>query len=320
MVSRLIDQTVVRFPRFSAGEITVQPLEKGGSDRNFYRMEMGSASMILAKYGSQREENRHYVEIDLFLEGLGVRVPQIYFHDEAEGLIWMEDLGDRDLWSFREEPWDVRRKLYHSALEQVLPMHTYAAEEPVAGLKLQPHFDAALYRWERGYFLENCLGRYFGVDAGLIEECRGRMDEIALRLEREPRFLVHRDFQSQNIVVKDGGACLIDFQGMRPGLPHYDLASLLYDPYVSLTAAERGELIAWYLERSPLSRQQFHEIYDLCAMQRLMQALGAYGFLGLVKERAHFLAHIPAAMRSLREVVGRIGGLEELGGVLARLG
>ena len=40
---------------------------------------------------------------------LGVRAPKIYFHDEAEGLIWMEDLGERDLWSYRSEPWPVRR-------------------------------------------------------------------------------------------------------------------------------------------------------------------------------------------------------------------
>jgi aminoglycoside/choline kinase family phosphotransferase len=321
MVSELIDHTLVRFPRFATADIAVQPLEKGGSDRKFYRMGMGGVSMILAKYGNQREENRHYVNIARYLEGLGVRVPQIHFHDETEGLIWMEDLGDRDLWSHREEPWAARRELYRSALDQVMKMHAMAVEghASIDGVTLQPVFDAALYRWEQGYFLENCLGRYFGVSAAAIEECRARLEEIAPQLEAEPRCLVHRDFQSQNIVVKDETACLIDFQGMRPGLPHYDLASLLYDPYVSLTPAERLELIAYYQEHSGVDGPHFHELYDLCAMQRLMQALGAYGFLGLVKERAHFLAHIPAAMRSLREVVARIRGLENLTSTLASL-
>ena len=134
---------------------------------------------------------------------------------------------------------------------------------------------------------------------------------------------MHRDFQSQNIVIEDGAACFIDFQGMRPGLPQYDLASLLLDPYVQLTEPERGELLAHYLDGlrelgyEPAS--DFAAVLDLCAMQRLMQALGAYGFLGLVKEREHFLTHIPAAMANLRMVVARIPGLEQLRNLLVSL-
>jgi aminoglycoside/choline kinase family phosphotransferase len=133
---------------------------------------------------------------------------------------------------------------------------------------------------------------------------------------------VHRDFQSQNIVIKDGRACFIDFQGMRPGLPQYDLASLLYDPYVQLPDSERAELLAHYLaaltDLGQTPAADYAAIYDLCAMQRLMQALGAYGFLGHVKERAHFLAHIPAALVSLREVIERIPGMDGLKALLAK--
>ena len=322
MVSELIDQTVVRFPRFASRDIKVRPLEKGGSDRSFYRMAVGGeASLILAKYGAQREENRHYVSIARFLQGLGVRVPEIYYHDEREGLIWMEDLGDRDLWSFRQEPWPVRRRWYRSALDQVLCLHTQAHLTPIKERpRLQAEFNCELYLWEQSYFVENCLGRYFGVSEAAWEQIgnRTRLAEIAGKLHAQPRVFVHRDFQSQNIVVMGDSACLIDFQGMRPGLPQYDLASLLYDPYVVLSGNERAELIAYYLERAKEvgTEAEFMEVYDLCAMQRLMQALGAYGYLGLVKERAHFLAHIPAAVVNLREVLGRIGGLEGVAGLL----
>jgi len=134
---------------------------------------------------------------------------------------------------------------------------------------------------------------------------------------------VHRDFQSQNIVIKDGTACFIDFQGMRPGLPQYDLASLFYDPYVHLPESERAELLHYYFEAladlgEPVCTD-FTAVYDLCAMQRLMQALGAYGFLGHVKERPHFLEHIPAALIALREVLERIPGLDGLREQLAKL-
>ncbi|MGV3533634.1 MAG: aminoglycoside phosphotransferase family protein [Chthoniobacteraceae bacterium] len=329
MDQQLISQTIVRFPRFADQPIKVEPLEKGGSDRKFYRVQVGSAnSLILVKYGDLRDENRHYVCIARFLEEVGVRVPTIYFHDETESLIWMEDLGERDLWCYRNDLWPARRDLYQRTLRQVLKMHT-EAHLAHAVAKNAPHlqveFNADLYRWEQNYFLEHCLGNYFKLSQGDIgSQCEEqRLSEIADQLGALPRVFVHRDFQSQNIVIKDGEACLIDFQGMRPGLVQYDLASLLYDPYVTLTTAERDELLDWYLAQwrdlGGEPADDFRAIYDLCAMQRLMQALGAYGFLGLVKQRDDFLVHIPVALRSLTEVVSRIPGLEKLHALLSGL-
>ncbi|MHA3771890.1 aminoglycoside phosphotransferase family protein [Verrucomicrobiota bacterium sgz303538] len=327
--TQLISQTISRFPRIDADRIKIEPLEKGGSDRKFYRIQMGvERSLILAKYGDQRDENRHYVAIARFLHEVGVRVPEVYFHDEAEGLIWMEDLGERDLWSYREEAWPTRRALYQSTLDQVLVLHTsahLAYETASSAPKLQIEFNAELYRWEQNYFMENCLGRFFGLSGSDLDErcCRARLDEIAEQLAKLPRCFVHRDFQSQNIVIKDGAAALIDFQGMRPGLVQYDLASLLYDPYVPLTSEERAELLEYYLAQwrdlGGDVPENFAEVYDLCAMQRLMQALGAYGFLGLVKDRPDFLQHIPVALPSLHEVLGRIPGLEELRALVGEL-
>jgi len=323
----LLDQTAARFPKFYRDRIRIEPLEKGGSDRKYYRIALcDEGSLILVKYGSQREENAHYCEIAAFLESLGVRVPSIFHHDTEEGLIWMEDLGAEDLWQFRNEPWPVRQALYRSALEQVVRLHTrgHLATGPSLP-RFQIAFDAELYRWEQHYFFENCVTRYFGVapaavDAGVE---RDRLNAIAERLASLPRVLVHRDFQSQNIMILDQCACLIDFQGMRPGLAQYDLASLLYDPYVTLTTAERESLledaIALYAQAGCAVAEDFCEVFDLCAMQRLMQALGAYGFLGLVKEHPHFLGHIPPALASLREVAGRISGLEGFCHLLGRL-
>jgi N-acetylmuramate 1-kinase len=145
---------------------------------------------------------------------------------------------------------------------------------------------------------------------------RTRLNEIAEELASLPRCLVHRDFQSQNIIVRAGEVCLIDFQGLRPGLAQYDLASLLLDPYVPLTPAERDDLLAHYLSGllgpGRDHDAEFLRIYDLCAMQRLMQALGAYGKLGHLDKRTHFLQHIPTALARLREVLARVPGTEAL--------
>ena len=324
----LLRQTRIHFPRFDADEVNISPIEKGGSDRKFYRVRCSpDQSLILVKYNLEREENRHYVEIAHFLERNGIRAPKIYFHDTGEGLIWIEDLGERDLFSYRDESWLVRRAFYESALDEVAKLHSLpdSSRESIRA-ELPAEFNAALYLWEQHYFLENALGRVFHVEPATWEKLAAlpALHAIAQQLDALPRSLVHRDFQSQNIIMRHGQAHLIDFQGMRPGLAQYDLASLLYDPYVELSAEERAELVAYYRERQQASGisvdPDFDRILQLCAMQRLMQALGAYGFLGLVKEHKAFLSYIPVALDSLRSVVATVDGLEPLRSVLAKIG
>jgi N-acetylmuramate 1-kinase len=312
----------MHFPRVDLDEVKIVPIEKGGSDRRFYRICCSpEQTLILVKYNLEREENRHYVEIAQFLAGHDVRTPRIYHHDQEEGLIWIEDLGERDLFSYRGESWLVRRAFYESALDEILKLHRLPESvcEEMRD-RLPAEFNAALYAWEQSYFFENCLGRYFKIDNVKLSALANMpaLSEIAARLGELPRLLVHRDFQSQNIMMRNGQAYLIDFQGMRPGLAQYDLASLLYDPYVDLSEAESDELLAYYCGGK--ITDHFRETLRLCAMQRLMQALGAYGFLGLVKEHKHFLPHIAPAMESLCAIVSALAGLEELADCVCELG
>lgn len=304
--------------------VSVEAIEKGGSGRKFWRVSAGDETMILVRYTEERPENRYYVSIGQFLANVGVRVPKVFFHDEKEGVILMEDAGGKDLWSHREASWFERRALYHRALDQALILHTRAHNAPDCP-HLQQEFNTALYEWEQDYFIEHCLGRHFGLSQEEIAKHvdRERLKEIAEHLATQSRCLVHRDFQSQNIIVQNGDTCLIDFQGLRPGIAQYDLASLLLDPYVDLTPAERDELLAHYISgllgAGRPGQEEFLKLYDLCAMQRLMQALGAYGKLGHADGRKHFLQHIPVALTRLIEVLERIPGLEALRALLLNL-
>lgn len=325
--NQIIHQTIERFPALASGDFEVSALEKGGSERKFFRIRAGDGeSMIMVKYSGRKEENKHYVDIAQFLAAADVKVPKIYLHDAGEGLIWMQDLGEQDLWAWREKSWDDRRPLYEAALHEVAKMHAIATRRiEGSGLKLEREFGEQLYLWEQGYFFENCLQAHFHLDPASVRRYAElpALRRIAPRLAALPRVLVHRDFQSQNILIREEQAWLIDFQGMRPGLPQYDVASLLYDPYVGLAGAERAALLDSYKRfacREGLEiAGDFDEVFHFCALQRLMQALGAYGFLGLQKGRPDFLAHIPAARRSLREVAAHVDGLDEFVALLDAL-
>ena len=136
-------------------------------------------------------------------------------------------------------------------------------------------------------------GASLGIGAAIAEE-----------LAAKPRVLVHRDIQAQNVMIlPDGRAGLIDFQGLRGGLAAYDLASLLHDPYVTLADEEQEELLAFYHALPGAAwNEGFAREFALGAMQRLMQALGAYGNLGLNLGKKGFLAHAPVAAERLRTV------------------
>jgi N-acetylmuramate 1-kinase len=245
------------------------------------------------------------VAIAKFLNGIGVNAPLIHHHDPEQALIWMQDLGEEDLWHHRDEPWAVRRRFYEAALDQVKLLH---GSELALGekLHLQPKFDESLYRWEQNYCLENCLGLYFQIPETELQSLREQAAfvNLAKRLASYPRVLVHRDFQSQNVIIWNEQAYLIDFQGLRPGLPQYDVASLLFDPYVILGTAERAHLLKYYFERADhgWKYDEFETVYLDCGIQRLMQALGAYAVIGVLREKKEFLRHIQPAIKTLIEV------------------
>jgi len=112
---------------------------------------------------------------------------------------------------------------------------------------------------------------------------------------------MHRDFQSQNIHLLDEAVRLIDFQGMRLGPLGYDIMSLVMDPYQDLPAELKEELLARFCVAadSELSPGQVRAMTVAAGLQRLMQALGAFGFLGHVKGKPAFLQHIPRAVAHL---------------------
>src|SRR6201989_1177218 len=154
------------FPRLDVAEIKIAPIQKGGSDRKFYRIRCSAEqALILVKYNLEREENRNYVTVANFLTEQRIRVPEIYFHDADEGLIWLEDLGQHDLYSYRDESWLVRRAFYESAMDQIAALH--ALPESLC-IEMKQHLPAelnsGLYLWEQNYFFENCLGRYFEIE------------------------------------------------------------------------------------------------------------------------------------------------------------
>ena len=280
------------------------PIKKGGSDRSFFRVYLSDkTSFIFMHYGMEVDENAYWANINKFLATIDISVPQIVAQDNKQHFILLDDLGDADLWSKRALPWDKRRNFYFQTLTQIRQLHAYPLTQIPADLKLSEGYGRRLYKWEHDYFLENLVGEVCKLElaTSLLKELEKELESLSARLQEIEPCLIHRDFQSQNIMIKNGNTVLIDFQGMRKGCPFYDLGSLICDPYVAFDTEEREELISFCYEimKPTYSLDKFINNFWEASAQRLMQALGAYGFLGLKKNKPAFLDHIDSGLNNL---------------------
>lgn len=294
--------------------ITLEPIKRGASGRTIVRVKTKNHEPFIGiHWNEDREDNSQFIPVGHFLKQAKLRVPTIIHERPRARVVLVEDLGDVDLLSLKDRPFAERLPYYRSAFEQVDRLF-YA--KPPKDFHLMHPFDAGMYRWEQEYFFEYLVEDFLGMDAGELKENQAFID-LAERLGTVARHLVHRDFQSQNLLIKDDKVWLIDFQGLRRGRQEYDLASLIFDPYLDHSAEEREALLALWediADERPLETL-FHE----CAAQRLMQALGAYG--NIVKNRGDdwYRPHIATAGRLLGEVTAGTALEAPLAPVLAAI-
>lgn len=295
-LSRLVQRCFHVTPR----EEDFRTLALGASGRTIVRIGLGENTCIGILWGNDRADNDSFVPASRHLRSHGVNVPEVYDYEPLGpgcGAALAEDLGDNNLLAFRKESWKTLRLHYIRAMEQLHLLHTCPFPE---NFSFQPAFDEALYRWEQEYFAEHLLGTHLGADPHAFLK-HPALRELAQFLAALPLCPVHRDSQSQNVHIHAGKTWLIDFQGMRGGRPEYDLASLVFDGYAHLAPGQADELLReWeHLTGKPLDC----DIFRACALQRLMQMLGAYANIGHNKGKAWYLEQIPAGLEHLRRLL-----------------
>ena len=277
--------------------VTLEPIKRGASGRTIVRVKSPIHEPFIGIHWTEEsEDNSHFIPVGHFLKKCRLRVPEIIHENANRRVALVQDLGDVDLLSLKDRPFAERLPYYRSALEQVDKLF-YA--KPPKDFELMPPFDAALYRWEQNYFFDHLVEEFLGMDAEPLRKDPA-FTALAEKLGTGARHLVHRDFQSQNLLIKDDQVWLIDFQGLRRGRQEYDLASLIFDPYMDHSAEEREELLKLWEDIA--DERPETTLFHQCAAQRLMQALGAYG--NILKNRGDewYRPHIATAARLLREV------------------
>lgn len=294
--------------------VTMEPIKRGASGRTIVRVKTeGRDPFIGVHWTDERKDNELFVPVARFLKQARIRVPEILHAQLRYRVALVEDLGHEDLLSLKDQPFSARLPFYRSAFEQIDKLFY---TKPPKDFELIHGFDASTYRWEQEYFFEHIVENHLGMDATVLRN-HPAFGEMAERLGTLSKHLVHRDFQSQNLIIKDGKIFLIDFQGLRKGRQEYDLASLIFDPYMNHSAEEREQLLELWEEIA--DERPEASLFRQCAAQRLMQALGAYGNILHNKGDEWYRPHIATAAGFLGEVIADTPLAGPLAPVLARL-
>ncbi len=280
---------------------TIEEIGLGGSERRFFRIHIRNKQFILV----HDPDVENYRRLQKHLLRSGVAVPKIYRVDEETHTAIIEDLGNDSLYELTRRKNKNIRRLYELAIKELIGLQ-------VDGYRRAPikvYYDYDHIRWEQEYFRQFFLVQFCGLPArklrNLDADFENLTQTVLAAVKPIQNFLMHRDYQSQNIYFKNGSCRIIDFQSARIGPLSYDLAALLRDPYVQIAKDLEGRLINYYLVNLSkkgivFDKREFMNAYRLTGLQRNMQALGAFANLSLNKNKIQFRKHIPRGIALLR--------------------
>ncbi len=287
-----------------------------GSDRRWYRIASGSHSLIMGDHGinsdNQTAEVDSFINIGQHLFKKNIPVPQIFHSDSFSGQVYVQDLGDINLQTVIQKETDNKKiiHLYKKVIDQSLNMSVAGANsfDPSWTFQTKEYDTQLILDRECRYFVDAFLNNYLKANIAYTDLEADFVCLAGLALENAITGFMHRDLQSRNIMVSDDKIFFIDFQGARLGPIQYDLASLLTDPYVNLDTSTQKNLTEYSVDRlgqmistekSKLDQAKFIMGYRYCSITRILQSLGAFGYLSKIKNKPFFEQFIPIALNNL---------------------
>jgi aminoglycoside/choline kinase family phosphotransferase len=303
---------------------SIIPLAGAGSNRQYFRVTGGEElstlnhqqSTLIAVIGTNQEENDAFVYLSHFFRKNDLPVPSVLAVSEDRMVYLQEDCGDVSLYSFMAQHRQEDGTLDAEALTalrqtiQVLPRFQFStvgktdAEDVFVHCYPQREMDRTSVMFDLNYF-KYCFLKLVGVEFNEFK-LQHDFERLAddLLMEKENTFL-YRDFQSRNVMLKDGKPFLIDFQGGRRGPIYYDVASFLWQSSAKFSEEVRNLLIDEYLTAlqsyKNIAKEVFLQRLHLYVLFRILQVLGAYGYRGLWEKKTYFANSIPLAINNLQQ-------------------
>ena len=306
MVQKNLLQLYAEYTGQEADSITELP--SSGSNRRYFRL-LGNPTLIGVS-GTSVEENRAFLYMAQHFKKKGLPVPTVYYRSADDRFYLQEDLGNTLLFDAIEKGrkssvFDEEERQLLKQTITLLPdiQFTGADGFDFSHCYPQPEFNRRSILWDLNYF-KYCFLKATGLEyqKDRLEDDYQKMADVLLRSTSAT--FMYRDFQSRNVMVRDGKPWLIDFQGGRKGPVYYDVASFLWQAKANYPKELREELLDDYLHAlqryQPMDEKYFHSQLRHFVLFRTLQVLGAYGFRGYFEKKPHFIQSVPFAIENLR--------------------
>lgn len=287
-------------------------LPSSGSNRHYFRLKSAGNSLIGA-IGTNLSENEAFLYMDDHFHQKGLNVPKVVAVSNDRFCYLQEDLGDVSLFSSIEKgrltrEFSESEKSLITKTIRMLPEFQFNGADAMDFSKCFPasEFNSRSILWDLNYF-KYCFLKATGLefDEDKLEDDFHTMTEVLLRSSSAT--FMYRDFQSRNVMIKDGTPWFIDFQGGRKGPFYYDVASFLWQAKANFPNSLREELIDEYIDAlrkfKPVDSSYFKAQLRHFVLFRTLQVLGAYGFRGYFEKKPHFMQSVPFAIANLRDLI-----------------
>lgn len=285
-----------------------------GSNRHYFRLTGDQPGRsLIGVIGELYEENRAFVYMDRHFSQKGLPVPKVLATSDDTMAYVQEDLGDTILYNAIEKGRKTRvfseeeKQLLSKTLRQLVKFQFVGADGMDFGYCYPAsQFDSRSIFWDLNYF-KYCFLKATGLDFNedLLEDDFQRLSDVLLRSNSAT--FMYRDFQSRNVMIKDGEPWFIDFQGGRKGPFFYDVASFLWQAKANFPDSLRQELLKEYLDELRkykfVDDNYFYSQLRQFVLFRTLQVLGAYGFRGYFEKKPHFMKSVPFAINNLRNLL-----------------
>lgn len=286
---------------------SIEILPQSGSDRIYFRIQKSSISYIGA-YNQNVSENEAFFSFTKTFHDLNINVPRVHAISICRKYYLVTDLGNTTLYDIilkqtNESTNKESLCFMKLALQGLIEMQIHGSEH-IDFSKSYPRaeFDKQSISWDLQYF------KYLFLKPAAIAFDEQKLETdfdtlIGSLLQVPSQYFMYRDFQSRNIMINDNNVWFIDYQGGRKGPLQYDVASLLFSPKSKLNSVQREVFLNFYLdklqEKIEINRSEFVQIFYLFALVRILQALGAYGFRGIIENKPGFKENISTAIQNI---------------------
>ncbi len=253
--------------------------------RKIYRVKHKKGSVI-AVSGPDISENEAFLSFRNTFEQNGFRVPAFIAVSVDRGTYLLEDLGDVTVKSFcdemiRSDSFEAVKEMYGRVIEKL----------PVIQTKLYDKIDFSICYQGSAFSRDNMEKDIERFEEFFLKRFYKHYDPVKFRMFKdqiissadlyEKKYFMYRDFQTRNIMLKDGELYFIDFQSGRKGSFYYDLASFIYSSGTVKYEGMEDDVAKTYFTSSrhvDCDIESFKSGIDLFACLRVMQAVGNYAY------------------------------------------